>query len=201
MYLTYFNMKYQEIPGNLITLALEGKFDVIAHGCNCFCTMGAGIAPHMAKNFGADKLPLEDEYYEGWINKLGQIDYQTGLIDDGKFHWAKSNNWIEGGFAIVNLYSQYHYGRNHKDGDAYPLDYDALTLGLRKMNHIFKGKHIGLPQIGCGLAGGVWDWKAARDISVDEEIDWVQKGRKFVKNIILRELRDCQVTIVMYNGK
>ena len=25
------------------------------------------------------------------------------------------------------------------------------------MNYIFKGKHIGLPQIGCHLAGGSWD--------------------------------------------
>lgn len=28
-------MKYQEIDGDLIQLALEGNFDVIAHGCNC----------------------------------------------------------------------------------------------------------------------------------------------------------------------
>jgi ribonucleoside-diphosphate reductase beta chain len=38
--------------GDLITLAKAGKFDVIAHGCNCHSTMGAGIAPQMAKAFG-----------------------------------------------------------------------------------------------------------------------------------------------------
>ena len=32
------------IKGDLIKLAQKGKFDIIAHGCNCFCTMGAGIA-------------------------------------------------------------------------------------------------------------------------------------------------------------
>ena len=32
------------IKGNLISLALAGEFEVIIHGCNCFCTMGAGIA-------------------------------------------------------------------------------------------------------------------------------------------------------------
>ena len=31
-------MEYQEIEGDLIKLAQEGKFDVIAHGCNCFCS-------------------------------------------------------------------------------------------------------------------------------------------------------------------
>ena len=32
------------VTGDLITLALEGEFDVIIHGCNCYNTMGAGIA-------------------------------------------------------------------------------------------------------------------------------------------------------------
>jgi len=49
-------MDYQEIEGDLIVLAKEGKFDVIAHGCNCQCIMGAGLAPQMAKAFGADKF-------------------------------------------------------------------------------------------------------------------------------------------------
>jgi O-acetyl-ADP-ribose deacetylase (regulator of RNase III) len=33
------NISY--IDGDLIKLAKEGKFDVIAHGCNCHSTMGA----------------------------------------------------------------------------------------------------------------------------------------------------------------
>jgi O-acetyl-ADP-ribose deacetylase (regulator of RNase III) len=35
-------MKRRE--GDLLELALAGNFDVIVHGCNCQCTMGAGIA-------------------------------------------------------------------------------------------------------------------------------------------------------------
>lgn len=34
----------QNIKGDLIELALVGEFDVIVHGCNYFCTMGASIA-------------------------------------------------------------------------------------------------------------------------------------------------------------
>ena len=30
--------------GDLIEMAVCGDFNLIAHGCNCFCTMGAGIA-------------------------------------------------------------------------------------------------------------------------------------------------------------
>jgi O-acetyl-ADP-ribose deacetylase (regulator of RNase III) len=37
-------MKYEEINGDLIELALQDKFNVIAHGCNCFCTQKSGIA-------------------------------------------------------------------------------------------------------------------------------------------------------------
>lgn len=36
------------ITGNLIKLAINGDFDVIIHGCNCFCKMGAGIAKQIA---------------------------------------------------------------------------------------------------------------------------------------------------------
>ncbi len=32
------------INGDLIDLAKNGNFDVIIHGCNCFRTMGVGIA-------------------------------------------------------------------------------------------------------------------------------------------------------------
>ncbi len=31
------------IKGDLIELALNGKFDLIILGCNCFCTIGAGL--------------------------------------------------------------------------------------------------------------------------------------------------------------
>ena len=62
-------MIYQELEGDLIKLAKEGRFDVITHGCNCMCTMGAGIAPQMAKAFGVDQYSLESSARAGDINK------------------------------------------------------------------------------------------------------------------------------------
>jgi O-acetyl-ADP-ribose deacetylase (regulator of RNase III) len=189
---------YNEINGDLIALAKEGKFDVITHGANCFCTMGAGIAPQMAKAFGCDKFRLErkeelvyshPEDEEGcivstgnWgdINKLGQIDYEdihlntkTGRILMG-YSLPKPDFIIT--FTVVNAYTQYDY--SHKNGK--PVDYEAITLCMRKMNHVFKGKHIGLPMVGCGLAGGSWD---------------------IVSEIIKKELKDCEVTVVIYDKK
>lgn len=157
--------KYQEIEGDLIKLALEGRFGVIAHGVNCFCTMGAGIAPQMARMFRVNEYSLEDERYAGNINKLGQIEYETV----GKFR----NKTL----FVVNAYTQYGFGKNHAGGFDKPVDYEAITLCMRKINHDFKGFHVGLPQIGCGLAGGDWT---------------------IVKGIIQRELIDCKVTVVIY---
>jgi O-acetyl-ADP-ribose deacetylase (regulator of RNase III) len=195
---------YNEIEGNLITLTREGKFDVITHGCNCMCNMGAGIAPQMARAFGCDKFEMELESYtdyddageweiktdnKGNINKLGTIDYQHQYLwfnhpmaKNGLAVPMTSKSLDQPGvkdIIVVNSYTQYSYGKNHTDGVSKPLDYEALTLCMRKINHKFKGKHIGLPQIGCGLAGGDW---------------------QVVKKIIQKELKDCKVTVVIYSG-
>tara|TARA_R110000822_G_scaffold11613_4_gene42252 strand:- start:1226 stop:1822 length:597 start_codon:yes stop_codon:yes gene_type:complete len=195
---------YQEIEGDLIRLAKQGKFDVITHGCNCFCTMGAGIAPQMADAFGCDQFQLETtkdvmyddngDYYtvenknKGNINKLGTIDYQRQYL------WFDHPAVIEAGVAVpmnskspnqlgvkdiivVNSYTQFKYGSNHKDGVAKPIDYEALTLCMGKINFMFKGKHIGLPKIGAGLAGGDWNR---------------------IKGIIQTQLKDMDVSVVIY---
>ena len=180
---------YKEIEGNLITLAQQGKFDVITHGCNCFCQMGAGIAPQMAKAFGCDKFPKERIYgieigldglehpietkNRGDINKLGTIDYETRTYAGGTSEF----DVFDFDLTVVNSYTQYHYGRNHKDGVQKPIDYEALTLCMRKINHTFKGKRIGLPMIGAGLAGGDWNR---------------------IKQIIKDELYSCDVTVVIF---
>lgn len=137
----------REMNGDLITLAKEGFFDVITHGCNCFCTMGAGIAVPMKNNFGCDTFKMEAPEHRGSINKLGTIDYEHQAINIGH----DTMNLI-----IVNSYTQYCYGVNHADGDKKPVDYDAIALCMKKINHTFPGKTIGLPMIGAGLAGGDW---------------------------------------------
>jgi O-acetyl-ADP-ribose deacetylase (regulator of RNase III) len=172
-------MDYNEIDGDLIELAKEGKFDVIAHGCNCFCNMGAGIAPQMAKTFFADRMIGENQKYRGDIDKLGTIDHHY-ITDKGDHLRISNPNDLHVGdvlVTVVNAYTQYGFGRNHPGGKMIPLDYEALTLCMRKINHKFKGEHIGLPKIGAGLAGGDWER---------------------IKKIIQDELIDCKVTVVNY---
>jgi O-acetyl-ADP-ribose deacetylase (regulator of RNase III) len=177
-------MNYKEIDGDLIVLAKQGLFEVVAHGCNCFCTMGAGLAPQMAEAFGCDEYPLESPMRRGDVDKLGRIDFQKVFVNttDGRVMgaYAPPKPSYLRDLYVVNCYSQYGFGKNHKEGSVAPLDYEALTLCLRKMNHEFEGKHIGLPKIGTHLAGGDWE---------------------VVKKIIQTEFTKCDVTVVNYKPK
>lgn len=155
----------REVKGDLIQMAKDGHFDVITHGCNCFCTMGAGIAVPMKDNFYCDEFPMEKPNLKGNINKLGTIDYEVQTVN--------GHNLV-----VVNSYTQYRYGRNHEDGDETPVDYNAIALCMKKINYLFRGKTIGLPLIGCGLAGGDWS---------------------IVKKIIEKELNNVDAVIVHYS--
>ena len=213
-------MKYQEVKGNLIEHALSGSFDVIAHGCNCFCVQGAGIAKQMSKTFLTNTgeyhwFYKENKLFVGDIIKLGTIEYENFFVikylenitntvlnhgtcvmrnyeSGGAF--SKDYTIIKENLSVVNAYTQYQPGAN--------LDYEALTLCLRKINHIFKGKHIGLPKLGCGIAGGIWDLDEYLIASGTDFVKWKNhknKGFNDVKTIIQEELKDCNVTIVIYD--
>jgi O-acetyl-ADP-ribose deacetylase (regulator of RNase III) len=143
------------IKGDLITLAKD--FDVIAHGCNCYNTQKAGIARLMSKHFKTNEYKMEQSQYLGDINKLGTIDYATYFFSTGTFVQFKPHVTLNRivttepseNVVVVNCYTQYQYGAH-----TLQLDYNALTLCMKKMNRIFIGTKIGLPLIGGGLAGG-----------------------------------------------
>jgi O-acetyl-ADP-ribose deacetylase (regulator of RNase III) len=125
--------EYIEKNGNLIDMFSQGEFDAIAHGCNCFNTMGAGLAAQISIRY-REAMDADNLTTSGDLLKLGSLT--LAATDDG---------------VIYNLYTQYQAGKH--------LDYDALTLSLRKMSKMIKGKDwtIGFPQIGAGIAGGNWN--------------------------------------------
>lgn len=90
------------ITGDLIELAEQGQFDVIAHGCNCFCRMKRGLAVSMAEKFGCDKYPMEDPTLMGNINKLGNIDFKS--FEKG-YHITTT---LAAPLTVVNMYTQFH---------------------------------------------------------------------------------------------
>jgi len=137
----------QERQGDLIALAKAGEFDVIVHGCNCFCTMGAGIAKAIREAFpsawAADRATAK-----GDPAKLGTISIGAHTLPDGET------------LFIVNAYTQFWYGRQHLQ-----VDYDALRKAMIHVRTRFPKARIGMPRIGAGLGGG--DWSRIRRIIQD----------------------------------
>lgn len=130
------------VEGDLIQLALQGQFDVIVHGCNCFCTMGAGIAKGIKAHFPeAYQADLATE--KGSAQKLGS--YSSATVDVGG-----------SALTVVNAYTQRHWrGRGVK------ADYEAIKEVFGAIKRDFSGLRIAYPKIGAGLAGGDWDTIAA----------------------------------------
>lgn len=132
--------------GDLLTLAEEGKFDIIVHGCNCQNVMGSGIAKQIK-----DKYPAAyaadtemDNYSVLRYNKLGNYS----MVDTGKF-------------KIVNAYTQFKFlprGVDH-------FEYASFAVILQKLAHYYGSFRFGLPYIGMGLAGG----DSERIMSIIEE--------------------------------
>ena len=127
--------KVKTIKGNLITLAKEGEFDVIAHGCNCFCTMGSGIAKQIKQVFP----------------QAYSVDLKTIKGDKKKLGTCSCCDIIPLNLTVVNAYTQYDFG-----GKKVNVNYKAVCRCMDWIANNFKDKRIGLPKIGAGLAGGDW---------------------------------------------
>jgi O-acetyl-ADP-ribose deacetylase (regulator of RNase III) len=142
------------IKGDLIEMALDGKFDVIVHGCNCFRTMGAGIARQIAKQWpGA--FAADEKTPKGDSTKLGTYSMYVTDARNGR------------PLFIVNAYTQFDF-RGPKN-----VNYTAIRDAFRGIKESLEGSpsklRIGIPKIGCGLAGGDW-------IKVEAIIDDEMRG-------------------------
>jgi O-acetyl-ADP-ribose deacetylase (regulator of RNase III) len=124
-------MTLKHTKGNLLDLAEAGDFDIVVQGCNCFNTMGGGIAREIRERYPMAAL-VDNETVKGDYRKLG--NFTTAFT---------------GKFLIVNAYTQYNMSRGTD-----VFEYLAFQLILEKLAFVYPGKRIGLPYIGCGLAGG-----------------------------------------------
>lgn len=123
-----------EVKGCLISNFENNKYDIIVHGCNCFNTMGAGLAKTIKSKFPST-YEADLKTIKGDKNKLGTFTFSC-------------NNYG----IIINAYTQYRYSSKYIN-----CDYDAIKNVFIKINEQFKGKFIGIPAIGSGLAGGDWN--------------------------------------------
>lgn len=128
----------KEVSGDLVGLTQEGMFDVIIHGCNCQCAMGAGIAKTIKSVF-PQAYKADCQTVKGDRKKLGTISSVT----------VESNgNQI----TIVNAYTQFHWR-----GQGVKADYEAIRNCFSEIKKKYSGLSIAYPLIGAGLAGGDWN--------------------------------------------
>lgn len=144
-------LKY--VQGDLIKAAQDGHLNVIAHQANCFCKGRRGIAPLIFSAFPEAK-EADDATKVGDKSKLGLYSAAFSPREEGGLLW------------VFNLYGQYHFDNRREDyGTIYPKLKSALAhmasvlrtnldvTGFRDEKLKLK---VGLPLIGCGLAGGNW---------------------------------------------
>lgn len=139
--------------GDLIALTNQGEFDIIGHGCNCFCNMGAGIAKAIRVNFpSAYKADLCTQ--KGDKKKLGTFTYAHHLVSE-----------FEKDILILNLYTQYNYGGGIN------ANYRAIRECFTEIKRVYGNKdfRFGFPKIGAGLARG--DWSIISEIIEEEMVD------------------------------
>lgn len=132
--------RMKETIGDLVKMAKRGEFDVIVHGCNCFHTMGAGIARQIK-----EELP---EAFSADLNTQYMDRFKLGTYSKARIE----RNGHE--FVVVNAYTQFGYGQRFGKSDA---DLRAIRACFVKIKRDFSGLRIGYPKIGGGLAGGDWN--------------------------------------------
>ena len=133
--------------------------DVIIHQANCFCTMGSGIA-----RFIREKFP---EVYEAdCMTEKGSLD-KLGSYSCARVVSENPNPRLK---YIVNLYSQFNFGRDEKH-----TNYEAMYQGLVKLrdkivnNPQSTVKTLAIPhRIGSNLGGADWNVVKAIIYSVFE---------------------------------
>lgn len=126
------------VKGDILSGIKQGDRVAILHGCNCFHTMGSGIAKYLV-----DKYPsiLEVDKKTKYGNKIKLGGFSKAEQDDG--------------VVIYNCYTQFNYGKGKH------VEYTAVCDALYdvKMDITYNyGLDIDIraPKIGCGLGGGSW---------------------------------------------
>ncbi len=123
--------------GNLLDLAEQGQFDIVVQGCNCFNTMGGGIAREIRERY-PEVADIDNKTIRGDYNKLGNYTKEEVIRKNGSVN-----------FTVLNCYTQYSVSRGFD-----VFEYTAFQLILQKIEQQYGDQRIGLPYIGMGLAKG-----------------------------------------------
>ena len=109
---------------------------VVVHGCNCFNTMGSGIARQVREEY-PEACQIDALTVPGDRSKLGLYTTAVG----------------KNGTRIINAYTQYGYSRTEVS-----VDYNAVESVMELIcEHFPETPRFAMPKIGAGLAGGDWN--------------------------------------------
>ena len=122
----------KQVQGCLLSLARAGEFDIVVHGCNCFCVMGAGIAKQ-----------IQEEYPEAYAADCATFRSSPEKI--GTYSFANT-----GKFIIINAYTQFRTSSFVCD----VFEYEGFAKILNTLASEYPSGNFGLPYIGMGLANG-----------------------------------------------
>jgi len=130
-YILFVNYPSQDIlsDSNFWTDLINDLSNVKEH------TQGAGLAKHIKQAF-PEAFEADKKTGYGDKNKLGTFSEATVNINGHNL-------------TIINAYTQYRYGTD-KDH----FEYDTFPKLLQSIKAKYGDKKIGIPLIGCGLAGG-----------------------------------------------
>lgn len=129
----------------------------IAHGVNCQNAMGSGVAKALF-----DKWPQVKEQYHSFMNE----GMNSGRSPKDFLGTYQERIEVEPDKFVINLFTQLNYGY---DGKRY-VNYNAILTSLRLSIYRYDIKQMAIPKIGCGLAGG--DWNFLEQILTDAFLDW-----------------------------
>ncbi|MEZ9316502.1 phosphatase [Vibrio lentus] len=127
----------ETIQGDIFELIKSKKYDVLVHGCNCFCNMGAGFALYLNKRY-PEVLKADQDTASGQVSKLGTYSKCKIMINNHEM-------------IVINAYTQFHWR-----GNEVLADYDAIRKVFSSIKQEFHGRNIIYPKIGAGLAKGDW---------------------------------------------
>lgn len=166
------------VYGDLVNAALQGKVDIMVHGCNCFCTMGSGIARDVR-----EKIP--EAYKVDCMTKNGDRS-KLGYLTSCQIESASGKDVV-----IINAYTQYTFW---DQTDMFSIDALRDCFTIIKNRHGTDGsnekKIIGIPLIGAGLARGNWNQIS----SVLEELRLEEKNLHLV--VFVKFADDWNKTVV-----
>lgn len=129
------------IKGDILNVT-EG---IIVQQVNCMGVMGAGLAKQIR-----DKWPV---IYDSFIARVYNTANKKELL--GKTLFTN----VENNLSVASIFGQYYYGRQAKF-----TNYTALFKGLNFVAEISAANNttMYIPKgLGCGLAGGNWDFVEA----------------------------------------